>query len=156
MRTFFIFLLFCSTVVLPSCSWDFYAYIINRTSKTATINVFLLDISPLKTLPNKVKVSEGVVPLKAGYRKNFDKYQNVEWLDVAHFRFIVKPNSMADLADMVGMFRNGFPRGDVRVIVATDKKVDTLINGRQGFNREKFMYKHVGLTSHILHYDIKE
>lgn len=57
---------------------------------------------------------------------------------------------------MTGKFRNGSTRGNMRVIITCGNKVDTLLNGLSTDGREKFNYEHVGLTTHILYYDIYE
>jgi hypothetical protein len=101
------------------------------------VDVYLLDKSNLNTLPNKVRIAERAVNFKSGYKKYFEHTQNVRWIDTS------------------GRFRNGGPRKHVRVILTTEGKVDTLINGEVDDRRNKFHYDHVGLTTHVLYYDIK-
>jgi len=155
MRTSHFFVLFAFTFFLVSCSWNFYAYIRNSTHSTATVDVYLLDKSNLNTLPNKVRIAERAVNFKSGYKKYFEHTQNVRWIDTSHFTFEIKPYTTLDLTEMTGRFRNGGPRKHVRVILTTEGKVDTLINGEVDDRRNKFHYDHVGLTTHVLYYDIK-
>jgi hypothetical protein len=156
MRTFLLLLLTSFTLTLLSCSWYYYAYIRNPTNSTAIVDVYLLDKSNLNTLPNKVRIAERVVNFKAGYKKYFEHTQNVKWIDTSHFMFEIKPNTTLDLTEMTGKFRNGGLNEHVRVIVSTEGKVDTLINGDVDDRRNKFQYDHVGLSTPLLYYDIKD
>ena len=141
-------------IVFQSCSWEYYTYIINRTTQTATIDVFLKEKSEFKTLPNQVKVANEVVKFKWGFRQKFDITQNVSWIDTSHFRFFIKPGSTIDLNDMTGWFVNGHPTKHVEVTVTSNKKIDTLITGFHRINNT-FVFKAVGLTRHVLYFDIK-
>jgi hypothetical protein len=156
MRFFFSISLFCLAFLLNSCSWNFFVYIRNTSAKIAVIDVFLLDKTQMTTLPNKVTVANRVVNFKAGFRKHFDSSQNVVWIDTSHFKFYIAPQKTIDLTDMAGSFRNGYPSGAVRVIVSIDNKTDTLIIGGADYRHDKFIFEHVGLSFHILYYDIKE
>ena len=155
MRLLFSSGLFCIAMLFYSCSWDFYAYIRNPTNKVGLIDVYLLDKSGMATLPNKVKVANRVVKFKAGYRKFFEGAQNVTWIDTSHFKFEIKPNTTVDLTDMAGRFRNGAPMKNVHVTITFGDKVQTLLHGRYSRD-DKFIYEHVGLSSHIIYYDMKE
>jgi hypothetical protein len=156
MRFLFSIRLFCLAFLLNSCSWNFFVYIRNTSAKTAIIDVFLLDKTQMAILPNKVTVANRVVNFKAGFRKHFDSSQNVEWVDTSHFKFYIAPQKTIDLTDMAGSFRNGYPSGAVRVTVSLNNKTDTLVYGGADTRHHKFVYDHVGVAFHVLHYDIKE
>lgn len=156
MRGLTLFIIYCTVLALSSCTMIFGAYIRNMASETAVIDVFLLDKTDLKTLPNKVTTANRLVKFKSGFRKFLDSTQNVIWIDVSHFKLEMRANTTVDLSDMAGKFINSSPRGDVIVTVTLKNKVDTLINGRRDFRHEKFEYKNAGFSSPLLHYDIKD
>jgi hypothetical protein len=153
------FLLFLVIVCLNSCETPDYAYIRNLTNNTAIIDVFLLKKREMKTLPNKVRISNRVVQFKGGYRKYFlDSTQNVVWLDTSHFKFEINAHSTADLSDMIGAFQNSSPRNpNIRLTITSSNKTDTLLtgNGWEGFRRKLFAYKHIWFGRPVLYYDIK-
>lgn len=149
-------LVFISTLLLSSCSVPFCVYVRNLTSEIAVIDVYLLGKASMETLPNKIKVANKVVAFKSGFRKDFNNKQNVIWIDTTHFKFILYPNTTVDFTDIAGRFVNGYPRGNVSVIISTETKVDTLMNGREEFKQDKFQYKHLWVSLSLLYYDIQK
>ena len=155
MRQLLLSVLLCLTLGIYSCTIPFGAYLRNMTNETAVIDVFLLDKTGMATLPNKIKVANKIINFKSGFQKFIDSSQNVTWVDISHFKLEMKPNTTVDLTDMAGRFVNSYPLEEVRIIVSTNDKVDTLMNGRFYFNHDKFEYKNVGISSPLLYYDIK-
>ena len=155
MRQLLLSFLIFLTFGICSCSIPFGAYLRNMTNDIATVDVFLLDKTNMVTLPNKIKVANRIINFKSGFKKFIDSSQNVTWIDISHFKLEMKPNTTVDLTDMAGRFVNSYPREDVRVIVSTNEKLDTLLNGRSNFYYNKFGFKNVGLSSPLLYYDIK-
>jgi hypothetical protein len=143
------------TFSLSSCMTYYDAYLRNATNQHAIVDVYLLNKSHLKTLPNQVTVADRIVNFKAGYRKYFGSLKNVEWITTGHFKFIIDPNTTADLTDMVGRFINSQPFQDALVTVSVNNKIDTLLNGRQDFRHDLFKYKSKIFGKPILYYDIK-
>lgn len=82
----------CLTSLLQSCSWEYYAYILNRTDKVVKINVNLKNLDQLARLPNKVHLSPTIVKFKWGFRSTFIETQRVEWTDSSNFSIDLKPN----------------------------------------------------------------
>ena len=152
-------LLFLVIIYFNSCETPDYAYIRNLTNNTAIIDVFLLKTTEMKTLPNKVRITNRIVPFKGDYRRFFrDSTQNVVWLDTNHFKFEINPHSTADLSDMIGVFQNSSPRNpNIRLTITSSNKTDTLLtgNGWEGFRHELFGYKHIWFGRPVLYYDIK-
>ena len=151
-------LLFLIALSVNSCMTPDYAYIRNLTYNVAIINVFLVKKMEMKTLPNKVRITNRIVSFKGVYRRFFlDSTQNIVWLDTSHFKFEVNPHSTADLSDMIGRFENGFPRNDVRLTITSNGKTDTLQegNGWKGFRYKLFGYKNILFGKPVLYYDIK-
>ncbi|MBX2922659.1 MAG: hypothetical protein KF746_10745 [Chitinophagaceae bacterium] len=60
-----------------SCSRLYDACVRNITNEVAVIDVFLLDKTDMKTLPNKIRMTNHIVDLKKGYKKYLDSVQNV-------------------------------------------------------------------------------
>lgn len=139
---------------ITSCSLLFNVCIRNTTNDAATIDVYLPDKTNLKTLPNKIRVANSIINVRSGYNRHFDSTQNVTWIDIDHFKLEIRPQTTVDVSDMVGLFINGSPRGDAIVIVSSNSKTDTLLNGINDFRREKFNYTSGFLTPR-LYYDIK-
>lgn len=139
---------------LSSCTKFFYACIRNTSNQVAAIDVYLLDKTDLKTLPNKVRMTNRIINLKSGYKKYLDSTQTVTWIDKDHFKLQIQPGTTVDLSDMAGIFINSHPTGDARVIITTTGKTDTLLNGRLDYRHEKFNYAG-GFFSPKLYYDIK-
>lgn len=138
-----------------SCSVSFGAYIRNYSNEIAIIDVYLLSKAHMKTLPNMVKVANKNLQFKSGFRNKLDSTSYVRWLDTSHFTFNIYPNTTVDLTDMVGIFLNSHPRHNVVASVTTKNKVDTILNGRFEFPRDKFGLKNVGISSPLFYYDIK-
>ena len=151
-RQFILLVIVC--IHLASCSMLFNACIRNTTNQIATIDVYILDKTNLKTLPNKIRVANRLVNLKSGYKKYLNSSEDVTWIDTEHFKLDIKPQTTVDLSDMIGAFINGSPRHEARVIVTSPGKIDTLIDGRQYPGMEKFNYIG-GFFSPKLYYDIK-
>ncbi len=109
----------------------------------------------METLPNRVKVANKIIEFKSGYRNKLDRVNNVIWLDTSHFKFTIYPNTTVDLTDMTGTFMNSHPKSNVIAYITTKSKVDTVLNGKFDFPREKFSFKNVGISSPLFYYDIK-
>lgn len=137
----------------PGCSKLFHACIRNLSNDPAIVDVYLLNTENMKTLPNKIRMSNRIINLKKSYAGQLDSTQNVTWITPQHFQLTVYPKTTADFSDMVGVFINGNPRGDARMIVNFNGKKDTLLNGWYNFKREKFDYTG-NLFSSKLSYDI--
>jgi len=146
-------LCFIATSII-SCTTLFNVFVRNTTGLPATLDIYLLDKTNMKTLPNKARVADKIVHFKAGYRKYFDSYQSVIWVDTSHFKFIMRPGTTVDLSDMTGIFVNGGNRRDILVTVTVNGKADTLVQGR---NRtpDTFQFKGRIFSNSILYYDIK-
>ena len=151
-------ILFLMIFFINSCETPDYAYIRNLTNNIAVIKVLLVDKKEMKTLPNKVRITNRIVKFKSGYRRFFlDSTQNVKWLDTSHFTFEINPHSTADLSDMIGAFENSSPRNNVMLTITSNGKTDTLHNGNgwKGYRYELFSYKHIWFGRPVLYYDIK-
>jgi hypothetical protein len=132
----------------------FLAYVRNKSTLPAVIEVQLLDKSRMRTLPNSVMVADKIVPFRAGFRQSFYIRQYVHWTDTSHFSYTVMPGTTVDLSDLAGRFVNGHPREDVFVTVTAGNIIDTLINGRQDFRNTKFGFTNVGISLPLYYYDI--
>ena len=126
MKYFLILTLLIFTFSLYSCITYDNAFIRNLTNATATIDVYLLNTSSIKSLPNQVTLANKIVKFKGGYKKYFDNIQNVIWIDTNHFKLEIEPNTTLNLEHMLGSFVNSFPEYDARlrtlaVIVARHK-----------------------------------
>lgn len=144
----FFLLLFCC-----GCSKRFHACIRNLSQHPAIVDVYLLNTTQMKTLPNAVRVANRIINIKKAYAGQMDSSQLVHWVTTTHFQLTVKPQTTVDLSDMVGMFVNGRPRQDARLIVSVNEIKDTLYNGMFHFQREKFGY-HGSVFNPKLYYDI--
>lgn len=140
-------------IQLVSCSRLYQACIRNLTDTVAIVDVRLPDITDMKKLPNKIRMTNRIFNLKSGYKKYLDSTQNVEWIGVQHFLLKIKPQTTVDLSDMAGPFINSSPRGNAIVTVTWGGITDTLLNGRYNFKHEKFQYTGSFFSSK-LHYDI--
>ncbi|HLP38087.1 hypothetical protein [Lacibacter sp.] len=145
---------------LSSCSMIFWAYVRNISNDTALIDVYLLDKSDWRTLPNQIKTAHEAVSFKAGYTKRFDSYTNVTWVDTAHFKVMLPPNTTLDLNDLAGMFYNGGSTKDILVVITTQSRLDTLLKGRYEFLKEPHLFKTVGtfkpfFYKPVLVYDVR-
>lgn len=145
---------FCMLVAANGCTIPYLAYVINKSTLPAVIDVHLLDKSRMRTLPNSVLVADKIVTFKAGFRQSFSDRQYVHWIDTAHFTFTVLPGTTVDLTDLAGRFVNAHPRESVFVTVTAGTTIDTLINGRDDFRYKKFGYKNVGISLPVYYYDI--
>jgi hypothetical protein len=154
MRVLLLTILLFVAVSFYSCSLYFDAFLRNMTRETATIDVFLNKRNQWATLPNRVKTACKLVNFKSGYKKYFSETTYVTWFDSVHFQLKVSPNSTIDLSQIAGTFLNSSPTKDVRVIVSTGSKVDTLINGHSDFRHDLFKYKSKAFRP-ILYYDVK-
>ena len=155
MRSLYCLLLVGFSFFLSACSVDFSAFVRNLSNETAMIDVFLLNKDEFMRLPNKVKVANQVVKFKSGVRDKFKTLENVKWIDTSHFKFAMAPQTSIDLTDMAGKFLNSHPTHDVRVIISTATKVDTILDGYRNYNSSKFEYTNFGLRNPALYYDIK-
>ena len=142
------------TVAFYSCSVFFDSYVRNTTEETATIDVFLIETNQWVTLPNRVKIAHSLVNFKSGYKKYFSETTYVTWLNTKHFQLKVSAGSTIDLSDIAGKFLNSHPTKDVRVIVSTSTKSDTLLNGYRDFRSDLFQYNTIAFHP-ILYYDVK-
>jgi hypothetical protein len=138
----------------------FWAYLRNISNDTAVIDVYLLDKSDWRTLPNQIKTANEAVSFKPGYTKRFDTYTNVAWVDTTHFRVMLPPNTTLDLNDLAGRFYNGGSTKDVLLVITTETRLDTLIKGRNEFLKEPHLFKAVGIFKpffykNVLVYDVK-
>ncbi|MCO5241459.1 MAG: hypothetical protein M9904_15530 [Chitinophagaceae bacterium] len=155
MKNIRIILMVLSLHLISSCSWKFDACIRNLTDAAALVDVYLLDIRNMKTLPNQIRMTNRVINLERGYKRFLDSTQNVTWVDINHFRLEINPHTTVDLSDMAGIFINGTPRNKIMVIASSAHKTDTLLNGEPGFAFRKLNYKGRFFT-HILYHDITD
>ena len=146
------------TIFLSSCSLHFWAYIRNLTNETATIDVYILDKDFRKTLPANIQTANKIVDFKNGHRRFFTDTTNVLWIDSTHFKVLVRPQTTIDFEGIAGYFLSSQPGSDIQVFVTSDQMIDTLMNGRSDFRREKFKYKQNGFIppKPLLYYDIKD
>ncbi len=142
------------TLCLFSCSLVFEAYVRNMTKENAIMDVFLLNTKEWPNLPNQVKTAPRLINFKSGYKRYFDERQKVTWIDINHFQVQIKSGSSIDLSDVAGRFVNSYPTQDVRVIVSTRSKIDTLLNRHRDYRDSLFGYKYKAFRP-ILYYDIK-
>ncbi len=146
--------LFLCVTLLSSCTLLFNVYIRNTTKNQVIVDVSLLRANEWKMLPNSVKTADRIIEFRGNYRKFFETTEYVDWVSPMHFQMKLNSNSTLDLSDMAGNFFNGYPKKNVRVVILSQNKSDTLINGRNDFRRDRFLYKS-RVSKPILYYDIK-
>jgi hypothetical protein len=144
-----------SCFALSSCSIRSQAYLRNSTNQPALIDVYILDKKRMQQLPDTVNVAMEVLPIEKGMYKKLTSIQTVNVKDSLHFTFNLTPQSTADLSDMVGEIWNGSWRNNVRVVVITANRADTIINGWGSPNKSKFSLYEKGLSDPIYYYDVK-
>lgn len=141
-------------VTFFSCQTFYDVFVRNMTNGPVTLDVYLLDKTDMKTLPNKARVADRIVRFKTGYKKYFERYKNVTWVDTSHFKFTVDPHTTVDLSDMTGIFRNGSSMRNVLITLTTNTRMDTLVNGRT-FPHKDFEHKARIFSNSMLYYDVK-
>lgn len=146
------------TLILSSCSLRFWAYIRNLTNDIATVDVYIQEPNFSRILPSNIRTANQTVEFKNGHRRLFNDTTQIVWIDSLHFRVFVRSQTTVDLEDIDGYFMNSHPTSDIKVIVTSKQAIDTLMNGRMDFRREKFSYQQNGFIppKPLLYYDIKK
>ena len=144
-------------VVLNSCVISYWVYIRNLTSAPVTLDVFVNDLRTYDIQPTYLQTADSIISFKKGHKKYLVDTTKIKRIDSTHFQFQIRPNNTVDLERITRFF--GFrPTGDIKIIVTSGTKIDTLMTSPADFKREKFWYKGSGFgrAKPILYYDVRK
>ena len=146
MRGLFVFLIFI--LFLVSCSRTFNGLIRNGTEQSATIDVYLIRKNKMHSLPNQVRIGKYLDNFKKRDLDSVNSIDTVDWIDLNHFRYTIRPKSVLLLQDLGIILENGLVFSDVIAVFKSGGQTDSIKAGWRVLNQ----FKNV---NGILCYDIK-
>lgn len=140
---------------LVSCSYISNIYLRNLTRETVMADVYILHPEDSLLIPKRVRTANDIAVLNRDFITGFNDTSEIRKLDQLHYRVMIRPGTSICLSDITGTLMNGMLHTNLRVVILSSGRVDTLMNGLGDIRREKFEYIHRGMIfpRYVSYYD---